>query len=784
MIAELDLLSKELQKQPRNPELLRNLGKYYLINGYYKQAREEYNLAKLFSPQIISEIILDHEELATSKPFDTQVRLSLISFYLADNDLDMAILELEELIELDPLNLQAYNLLGKIYIKQEKIDFAMNLLEKALKLGVKDISISEMLASVYLEKGRLEDAIEFYEDLPSDKKNLRMLAELYQRTENYEKSAEKYFLMYEDDPEVSSEVIHRLEALLLKKIDSISIRELLSITYCKSLRPESAIKKLMEIIKIDPNKADDVISKLKDILKNYPIHPEATLSLAEVLSLKENYSEAIEEYYKLIKSNPDYQTKAVEGVKTIIKKYPNQFLARQFLIENYLKDDNFVEASKEIKSLLDIYPDSAEWVINKSKGLIKQSNEMRECLGYVYLSKNDFFSANVEVEKILKLNNQNSQALILQAEIFLRQKLCSKARESLHKALKISPYDTTIHEKYKQARLKEIELETEQLKKRIAEDEWKLSLHLDLGKLYIELEMKEDAIRELQAASKDTQKAAYVYSLLGNFYRYEGLYDQSADAFKKSLQFISEESTDLQKKTRFGLALTYEAQGNIRSAIRTLEEIQQEDIDYPYVKYKMQFLRKTSLGALQNKSFVLIIKDLGKMDFLGMWGQELKRGISKQALSVSFGQNYNNSGLEFFMKGMSSTAEEEFALAVQLDPNYVAGLNNLAITQIINKKNSEALNNLRKAFELEPASPIVLNNLGLILFLNNSHNEANYILKKALELNPNLPAVKLNLADLFYKTGKVKEALDLYKEVEQSEITYEIAQKRLLYKIP
>src|SRR3989339_610453 len=738
MIAELDLLSKESQKQPRNPELLRNLGKYYLINGYYKQAREEYNLAKLFSPQIISEIILDHEELATSKPFDTQVRLSLISFYLADNDLDMAILELEELIELDPLNLQAYNLLGKIYIKQEKIDFAMNLLEKALKLGVKDISISEMLASVYLEKGRLEDAIEFYEDLPSDKKNLRMLAELYQRTENYEKSAEKYFLMYEDDPEVSSEVIHRLEALLLKKIDSISIRELLSITYCKSLRPESAIKKLMEIIKIDPNKADDVISKLKDILKNYPIHPEATLSLAEVLSLK----------------------------------------------ENYIKDDNFVEASKEIKSLLDIYPDSAEWVINKSKGLIKQSNEMRECLGYVYLSKNDFFSANVEVEKILKLNNQNSQALILQAEIFLRQKLCSKARESLHKALKISPYDTTIHEKYKQARLKEIELETEQLKKRIAEDEWKLSLHLDLGKLYIELEMKEDAIRELQAASKDTQKAAYVYSLLGNFYRYEGLYDQSADAFKKSLQFISEESTDLQKKTRFGLALTYEAQGNIRSAIRTLEEIQQEDIDYPYVKYKMQFLRKTSLGALQNKSFVLIIKDLGKMDFLGMWGQELKRGISKQALSVSFGQNYNNSGLEFFMKGMSSTAEEEFALAVQLDPNYVAGLNNLAITQIINKKNSEALNNLRKAFELEPASPIVLNNLGLILFLNNSHNEANYILKKALELNPNLPAVKLNLADLFYKTGKVKEALDLYKEVEQSEITYEIAQKRLLYKIP
>ena len=88
-------------------------------------------------------------------------------------------------------------------------------------------------------------------------------------------------------------------------------------------------------------KAD--IVKLKDILKSYPTHPEATLALAEVLSHKGNYSEAVEEYYNLIKSKPDYTEKAMEGSKNIIKKFPGQFLARQFLIENYLKEEIQIE---------------------------------------------------------------------------------------------------------------------------------------------------------------------------------------------------------------------------------------------------------------------------------------------------------------------------------------------------------------------------------------------------------------------------------------------------------
>ncbi|OGC21714.1 hypothetical protein A3J90_00315 [candidate division WOR-1 bacterium RIFOXYC2_FULL_37_10] len=787
MNAEQENLTKQLQKQPRNPMLIKNLGRHYLINGYFKQAREEYKLARLFSPHVVSAIMLDHEEAIFKNPSNIQARLSMISFCIDNQDIDAAIIEAEELLEIDPLNLQAYNLLGRIFIKQEKIDETMALLENALKLGIKDIAISEMLASVYLEKGRLHDAIKFYEELPSDKKTLRMLGELYLRTEDYEKAAEKYSLMYEDDPEVANEVITKLEELLLRKIDSIRIRELLAKTYCKSLKPEPAVKKLTEIFKIDPQKIDDIIHKLKDILKSYPTHPEATLALAEVLSHKGNYSEAVEEYYNLIKSKPDYTEKAMEGSKNIIKKFPGQFLARQFLIENYLKEENFTLAAKEIKALLQSYPDSAEWIIGKCKNLSKKNIELRECLGYVYLSKDDFFNANIEVEKILKLDGQSIQALLLQGEIFLKQKLCRKASETFNKALKMSPFNKTVHEKHRQARLKEIELEAEQIKKRITEDEWKISLHLELGKIYIDLGEKENAIRELQTASKDTQRASYVYFVLGGFYFDGGFYDQALESFRKSLQFASNDSEDQNKKTKFKTALTYEAQGNVRSAIKILEEILQEDIDYPDIKEKIQLLKRTNLGSLQNKCLVLTIKDLDNWDnkeLIGMWGQELKKSMEKQTLSMSFGQNYNNSGLEFFIKGMHEAAEEEFSLAVQLDPQYIAGINNLAVAQLSNKKIPEALSNLRKAYEIEPASPIILNNLGLALLLNGATNEANHTLNRAIELNEMLPAVKINLADVFYALGKVKEAFDIYKSIGASEITYDIAKRRLLYKLP
>ncbi len=537
-------LKKSLQRDPKNSGLIRELGNYYLANGLYRQAREEYHLAALFSPRITAEILADFENTIEKNTMDIQSRLCLISFLLSQNEIDPAILELEELIDIDPKNLQAYNILGKIYIKMGRADDVMTLLEKALKMGVKDLSISEMLAWVYLEKKRFEEAIKFYEELPKNKKTQRTLAELYQIVGKLDKSAEKYYEMYSLDPEVATEVTIKLEELLAKDVTSISIRELLFQIYAKNMHPDLAVKKLSEIIKISPQKTDELIERLKDLLKNYPLNPEATLLLSELHAQKGDYSESIEEYSNLIKNKPDLIEKAIEGCKNIVRKYPDQFLAREFLIETYLSQGKYEEAVFEVRFLLKTYPETSEWIISKCRDLSKRNMELKECLGYAYLAKNEYALANIEAENLLAQNRQNISALLLLGEVFLKQKLCRKATETFLKAMNIAPFDKSIHAKYKDAKMKELELEAEQIKKRIQEDEWKISFHLDLGKNCLLRGQKEEALRELQIAAKDTQRAAAVHLILGNFYRNEGLYDQSLDAFRKSLQYCPQESVE------------------------------------------------------------------------------------------------------------------------------------------------------------------------------------------------------------------------------------------------
>ncbi|MBI5701160.1 tetratricopeptide repeat protein [Candidatus Saganbacteria bacterium] len=784
MITELEELTKTLQSNPRNSKLLRQLGYYYLKNGYYKQARDEYHLAGLFSPRMVSEIMLDHEKVISENPSDIQARLTLISFCLGHMDLDSATLELEELLEINPRNVQAYNVLGKILIKLERIDEAMSLLEKAFDLGAKDLSISEMLASVYLEKGRFEEAIHFFEALPVDKKNLRTLAELYARIGKFENSAEKYFKMYELDSEVAQEVQMKLEELLVRNIESLRIRELLSEIYAKTLKPDLAVQKFSEIIKISPKKNTEVITKLKQLLKSYPLNPEATLALAENLSKTGSYSEAIEEYYKLVKDKPDLTDKAIAGCRLIIEQFPEQYLARQFLIETYINQGRIKDAAGEIKSQLRSYPDSADWIIGKLRDHAKKHPELRESLGYAYLAKSDFTLASAEAETLLSQNKQNIGALLLLGEILLKQKQCRKAVDTLHKALELSPYDTDIHEKFEEAKMREYEIEALTLKKRISEDEWKVSLHIDLGKNAISRGDRDCAIRELQASSKDTQKASYVFGLLGQFYRNEGLYDQSLDAFRKALQFANNESSDQLKKAKFGMALTYEAQGQIKYAVKLLEEIEQEDIDFSGLREKIRYLKNTSLSSIQNKSIILAIKDFKSGLLVGMWGRESKKTGNRPQLSVSFGQNYNNSGIEFFLKGMNQAAEEEFNLSSQLDPHYTAGVNNLAAAQMLAHKGNEGLNNFRRAYEVDSAAAIVLNNLGIALMLNGDLPDARIKLVRAAELDPELSAAKLSLGDVYYRTNRVKDALELYKQINRADLLYDIAQKRLAYKLP
>lgn len=787
---ELAEIRKNINQNPNDPQALRGAGRYYLAEGAYKQALTCFMQATLNNPHILPKILLDYETQIAQNPDKTGARLSLCGFLLSVENTDGALLELEELLELDPKNVEAYNVLGMIYVKREMIDEAIFLLEKSITEGVKDVRLSETLASAYLEKGRVQDAISFYEEIlkqkPGDKQTLRILGELYARQENFNFAARRYEAMFSGDPEVGREVIQRLEEMLKKVEGNVEIREILALIYMKALNPEAAVEKLNEILRLESTKADTVIHQLKEVLKNYPNLPSAMLGLAEALRLKRIFSEAAETYFQLFKIKPDFIEEIIGGYRKILEDCPEQVLARLYLGEALIRQNKVVEALNEFGEMIDSDASAAETVIKKCREILRGDPQLVKAhiiLGRAYLAKEDFERAAVEAEGVIALDKNATAAYLLLGEAYSRLNLLRKAFKSLHTALVLEPFNYHIHAKIQEARTKEIEADIESLKQILTEDQWKMSAHFDLAKLYIEKGERDTAVRELQLAQKDQLRAPAALNILGNLYRSEGKYEMAVAQYNRALETAV---LDTSRTIRFNLATAFEAQGQSRKALKIYESIFQEDIDFGNLKNRIKQLKTISLKSLRTYPLMAVIQKFGKKEIIALWGKDnsVARSGKKEEINVSFGQEHNQEGFEYFMKEMYPAAEEAFSLAVQLDRYFTVAINNLGVTLARQGKIEEARLYLNSATQIDPTSAILLNNLGVFCFLQGKEEPAKAFLEKSYALDPESSGICINLGDFYYHHKESQKAIELYRKVGAFDPLSDLAEQRLLYKIP
>jgi tetratricopeptide (TPR) repeat protein len=169
-----------------------------------------------------------------------------------------------------------------------------------------------------------------------------------------------------------------------------------------------------------------------------------------------------------------------------------------------------------------------------------------------------------------------------------------------------------------------------------------------------------------------------------------------------------------------------------------------------------------------------------------LWGREgkLSGGAKKEEMSISFGQEHNHAGFEYFIKGMTKAALEEFQLAVQLDANFTTGINNLAIALLKEGRIMEAKIKLEEVLQNEPHSLILHNNLGVVYSLLGESERGRKELEIVQAQDAELPVLSLNLGDIYYAEGKIEPALQLYKKIGKYDMLSDISEQRLLYKTP
>ena len=105
-------------------------------------------------------------------------------------------------------------------------------------------------------------------------------------------------------------------------------------------------------------------------------------------------------------------------------------------------------------------------------------------------------------------------------------------------------------------------------------------------------------------------------------------------------------------------------------------------------------------------------------------------------------------------------AENEFKLAIQLNPRYATAHHRYSLFLPILGRLDEAVAEAKKAQELDPLSLIINENVGDILSLARRYDEAEQQLLKTIELDPNFEVAHQTLANVYESKGMYEKSLE------------------------
>ena len=197
---------------------------------------------------------------------------------------------------------------------------------------------------------------------------------------------------------------------------------------------------------------------------------------------------------------------------------------------------------------------------------------------------------------------------------------------------------------------------------------------------------------------------------------------------------------------------------------------------YHWNKRTLEGIRKSAeyfnQAIEKDPNYALAYAGLADSWFTGTWYRDVdaKEGYEKARAAANKALELDNSLAEphttlALIKGNYdfdwSGAENEFKLAIKLNPNYPTAHQRYSLFLPIFGRFDEAIAEARQAQQLDPLSLILNENVGDMLILARRYDEAEVQLLKTLELDPNFGVAQGTLAKLYEVKGRYREALEL-----------------------
>lgn len=306
-----------------------------------------------------------------------------------------------------------------------------------------------------------------------------------------------------------------------------------------------------DIFKGDIAKAQNLLKK--SLIKS-PQHIDSCLKLAEIY-LKDGKIEAakdvLEKGLSASPSNPEIifklidvyaaannRDKAYVLLNNYLEKEPSSLYALQKIRELLAADEQWHEAIGHQKKVVAIIKSgaSSEAGSNKLKEEIILLSGIRYEAAEAFCKEEKWNSALEQIEEILKIDNSFMPAHILMGNIFYKQGKPSSAvkvwerayRKCRHIALFMQLEELYLKESlpYKIIRLYKRTIDFHPDDKR---------LRLFLARLYLRLEMIDEAIKELEGLSMEGENSKYQNLLIADAYARRGRFDKAAAAFKNAI---------------------------------------------------------------------------------------------------------------------------------------------------------------------------------------------------------------------------------------------------------